>query len=142
VVSMLCGMKLFCICMAGWYKTPVDAMFSKKQHCKMAKAGAVVTVGLALAQLHICLAGQCKTSSWLSQFCCHGAERWCVCDGCCCCCCFLLLLLLLQGLEQLQDWMAEHSEHVSGIASVKWLKYGRFVVEVSALRDGCPSWHT
>ncbi|WIA22540.1 hypothetical protein OEZ86_009530 [Tetradesmus obliquus] len=61
--------------LADWYKTPVDAIFSKKQLSKIAEAGAV-------------------------------------------------------GLEQLQDWMAEHSEHVSGIASVKWLKYGRFVVEV------------
>jgi hypothetical protein len=36
-----------------------------------------------------------------------------------------------QGLEQLKDWMAEHSDNVSGIANVKWLKYGTFVVEVS-----------
>jgi hypothetical protein len=27
--------------------------------------------------------------------------------------------------------MAEHSDNVSGIANVKWVKYGHFVVEVS-----------
>jgi hypothetical protein len=26
--------------------------------------------------------------------------------------------------------MAEHSDNVSGIANVKWVKYGTFVVEV------------
>ncbi|KAF6261562.1 hypothetical protein COO60DRAFT_1699757 [Scenedesmus sp. NREL 46B-D3] len=61
--------------LADWYKTPVDAIFSKKQLSKMAEAGAV-------------------------------------------------------GLEQLKDWMAEHSDNVSGIANVKWVKYGHFVVEV------------
>jgi hypothetical protein len=39
-----------------------------------------------------------------------------------------------QGLEQLKDWMAEHSDNVSGIANVKWVKYGPFVVEVRRLQ--------
>jgi hypothetical protein len=40
----------------------------------------------------------------------------------------------VQGLEQLKYWMAEHSDYVSGIANVKWVKYGTFVVEVRCCR--------